>query len=133
MNRRQPYTNTERNPEQRKSGFRKLIPFIIIGGMVLFIASKEIPGFRSAIEYYTNPERWQAGESCRNKAISLASSTDFVRLVDWGEIHETSNGYFIENIVVGEMAEQGGEQRFNVDCYADSKGKLVRADRNEKI
>ena len=95
----------------------------------MFIASKEIPGFRSAIEYYTDQERWQAGESCRNKAIGLASSADFVRLIDWGEVHETTKGYFIENIVVGEMAEQGGEQKFSVDCYTDSKGKLVRADR----
>jgi hypothetical protein len=129
----EPYTNTDRRQDKQQSGFKKVLPFVIMGGIALFIASNEIPGFRHAIDYYVAHDRWQAGESCVSKALQLGSSPGFVRIIEQGDVHRTEKGFFIENIIVGEMAEQGGEQRFAVDCYADSSGNVVRADRRQSL
>ena len=119
-------------PKQRRSSFSKLLPFFIVAGFILIIISQEIPGFRHAIEYYTAHESWQASETCNKKALQLGVSPDFMRIIEYGDVHKTEKGFFIENIIVGEMAEQGGEQRFIADCYTDPAGNLVRADRRKK-
>ena len=120
-----------REPGQHRSRFKKLLPFVIAAGIFLFIVTQEIPGFRHAIEYYTSHARWQASETCNNKALQLGVSPDYMRIIEYGDVHETEKGFFIENITVGEMAEQGGEKRFIVDCYTDPAGNLVRADRRK--
>lgn len=119
----------DRRPDQHRSRHKKFLPFIIFGGFALFIAVNEIPGFRHAIQYYVAHERWQAGESCESKALQMGSSTDYMRIIEHGDVHKTEKGFLIKNIIVGEMAEQGGEQQFVVDCYTDTSGNLVRADR----
>ena len=118
-------------PKQRRSRFNKLLPLVFAAGILLFIASQEIHGFRHAIDYYIAHESWQSSETCNNKALQLGVSPDFMRIIDYGEVHKTENGFFIEKILVGEMAEQGGEQQFIVDCYTDPAGNLVRADRRK--
>ena len=122
----------DRESERRRSRFNKLLPLFIVAGFILFIASQEIPGFRHAIEKFISHERWQAAETCNNKALQLGQSPDFMRIIETGEVHKTEKGFFIEKIIVGEMAEQGGEQRFSVDCYTDAIGSLVRADRRKQ-
>lgn len=102
---------------------------MIAAGAILLIASQEIPGFRHAVEYYIAHESWQASETCNSKALQLGVSPDFMRIIEYGDVNVTEKGFFIEKILVGEMAEQGGEQRFIVDCYTDPAGNLVRADR----
>ena len=116
-------------PKQARSRSNKLLPVIIVAGVILLIASQEIPGFRHAIDYYIAHESWQASETCNSKALQLGVSPDFMRIIEYGDVNKTENGFFIEKILVGEMAEQGGEQRFIVDCYTDPAGNLVRADR----
>jgi hypothetical protein len=115
--------------KQARSRSNKLLPVIIVAGVILLIASQEIPGFRHAIDYYIAHESWQASETCNSKALQLGVSPDFMRIIEYGDVNKTENGFFIEKILVGEMAEQGGEQRFIVDCYTDPAGNLVRADR----
>jgi hypothetical protein len=129
----EPHMSADRGQGKPQSGFKKVLPFVIMGGIALFVVSNEIPGFRHAIEYYVAHDRWQAGESCASKALQLGSSPGFVRIIEQGDVHRTEKGFFIENIIVGEMAEQGGEQRFAVDCYADSGGNIVRADRRQVL
>jgi hypothetical protein len=128
-----PHISAERRQARQRSGFKKVLPFVIIGGITLFIASNEIPGFRHAIDYYVSHDRWQASESCMRKALQLGSSPDFVRIIKQGDVYRTEKGFFIENIIVGEMAEQGGERQFTVDCYTDSDGNIVRADRRQPL
>ncbi|MEN8711584.1 MAG: hypothetical protein ABF326_05250 [Arenicellales bacterium] len=116
-------------PKPARSRSNKLLPGIVFAGVILLIASQEIPGFRHAIDYYIAHESWQASETCNSKALQLGVTPDFMRIIEYGDVHKTENGFFIEKILVGEMAEQGGEQRFIVDCYTDPAGNLVRADR----
>jgi len=125
-------TTSRQDPAKSRSRNRKLLPFVIIAGFVLFIISQEIPGFRHAIDYYIAHDSWQARETCNSKTLQLGASPDFMRIIENGDVHKTENGFFIEKIIVGEMAEQGGEQRFIVDCYTDPAGNLIRADRRKK-
>jgi hypothetical protein len=115
-------------PKPARSRSNKLLPGVC-AGVILLSASQEIPGFRHAIDYYIAHESWQASETCNSKALQLGVTPDFMRIIEYGDVHKTENGFFIEKILVGEMAEQGGEQRFIVDCYTDPAGNLVRADR----
>ena len=107
------------------------MPFIVIAVFFLVILSQEVPGFRHTIDKYIAHDSWQASESCNRKALQMGAAPDFARLIEYGDVHKTENGFFIEKIIVGEMAEQGGEQRFVVDCYTDAAGNLVRADRRK--
>ena len=119
----------DRRPDQNRSRHKNLLPLIIFDFFALFIAVNEIPGFRNAVEYYVAHDRWKAAESCESKALQMGSTPDYMRLIEHGDVHKTEKGFLIKNIIVGEMAEQGGEQRFVVDCYTDAAGNLVRADR----
>lgn len=105
---------------------------MIFAAIVLFIASREIPAVRDAVQRLTAPERWQAGDACRRAALRLAHNPDFARVVEPGVVHATQNGFFVDQIVVGEMASTGGEARFTVTCYADPGGQVVRADRTDR-
>jgi len=122
---------TPHEPRQGRPAFKKLLPFLILAVFVLIILSQEFPGFRHAIDYYIANDSWQASETCNARALQLGASPDFMRIIEYGDVHKTENGFFIEKIQVGEMAEQGGEQRFIVDCYTDAAGNLVRADRRK--
>lgn len=115
--------------QDRPRRLNRLLPFIVIAVFFLIILSQEIPGFRHAIDYYIAHENWQATENCNSRAMQMGTIPDYMRVIDYGTVHKTANGFFVEKIVVGEMAEQGGEQRFVVDCYTDAAGNLVRADR----
>ena len=116
-------------PAKGRPGRKNLLPFIIFAVFILIILSQEFPGFRHAIEQYIAPDRWQASETCTGKAMQMGKSPGFNRIIEHGDVHKTEKGYFVEKIVIGEMAEQGGEQQFIVDCYTDSAGNLIRADR----
>ena len=129
MRENQQNINTDRKPNQHRSRYKNFLPFIIFGAFALFIALNEIPDFRHAMEYYVAPQRWQAGEACESRALQMGSSPDYMRIIEHGDVHKTEKGFLIKNIIVGEMAEQGGEQQFVVDCYTDTSGNLVRADR----
>ncbi len=129
MRENQQNISTDRKPSQHRSRYKNFLPFILFGAFALFIALNESPDFRHAMEYYVAPERWQAGETCESKALQLGSSPDYMRIIEHGDVHKTEKGFLIKNIIVGEMAQQGGEQQFVVDCYTDPSGNLVRADR----
>ena len=102
---------------------------MFVAGFFLFILSEEFPVIRHSLDYYLAHDSWLARETCNSQSMTLGTTPDFMRIIDYGELHKTNNGYFIEKIVVGEMAKQGGELQFFVDCYTDQKGNLVRADR----
>ncbi|HFD79509.1 MAG TPA: hypothetical protein ENK05_03805 [Gammaproteobacteria bacterium] len=122
-----PEAATAARRERRKRN--RFIPFLILAAFALFIASQEVPMVRDTIQRIVAPDRWAAARTCRREALAKAGNPDFARIVDPGELHPTRNGFFVEGIRVGEMAEQGGEAQFVVDCYTDAAGALVRATR----
>ena len=124
-------TRSPHEPRRGRPSFKKVVPFVVIAIFVSIILSQEIPGFRHAIDQYIAHDSWQASETCSSRALQLGTSPDFMRIIEYGDVHNTEKGFFVEKIIVGEMAEQGGEQRFIVDCYTDTAGNLVRADRRK--
>lgn len=125
---------TPSDPGQR-SGRKatRLLPLLIIGGILVAIAAQEIPAVGTWLQRWLQPEHWQASQTCQTAALALAGRREFARVIAPGKVHATQEGFYIEALVIGEMAENGGESRFSVACYTDSAGRLVRADRIEAL
>lgn len=77
------------------------------------------------LERVTAPGKWAAGESCRSAALKLVPQPDYARIVAPGRVHETERGFYVENIVVGQMGASGTEERLSVNCYTDTQGNVV--------
>lgn len=121
---------TTSDPRQRSGrGARRVLPFLLIAAVLLAIAAQEIPAVGALFQRWFQPDVWQATQTCRSAALALATRPDFARVVDAGRVHATQGGFYVEAMVIGEMAETGGEQRLTVACYTDTAGRLVRADR----
>jgi hypothetical protein len=116
--------------ERRRRWLRHLLPILLVLGMLALIASRELPWLADWIARITAPQRWQAGESCRTAALKLATQPDYARIVAPGTVHATQRGFYVENIVVGQMGANGSEQRLSVNCYADSNGNMVSVGAN---
>lgn len=127
MREQDPRLRPESHLKNERNPLRRYLPFLIFGVIGLLIASQEIPVVHDAVQSVISPDKYQAGKMCRDNALQLSNNLNYARIVDAGQIHATQSGFFVENIVVGEMSEQGGELRFSVDCYADSRGNVVRA------
>ena len=123
------------NPEYRRTnsraGRRAMLPILMFGIIALVIASKEIPMVHDFVQSVIAPQQHQAAQTCRQEAMQLSRKPAYARVVRQGQVHSTQEGFYVEGLVIGEMGEQGGEVRFAVDCYTDSEGRLVRADRVE--
>lgn len=120
-----------RRPRAGKPG--RYLPLLIFGVIFVAIAAREIPAVGGWLQRWFQPEAWQAGQSCRDAALALATRPEHARVIEPGQAHPTQGGYFVEAIIVGEMAEAGGETRFAVACYTDKDGRLVRADRVQGV
>ncbi len=126
--RRTPGTSVER-PRRR---FKALFPIFIMAMFVLALAAQEVPAVRDMFQRWVDPAAWQAGQVCRQAALGLAAQPEYARIVAPGDVHATQNGFFVDKLSVGEMGQQGGEERFVVSCYIDQLGQVVRADRIER-
>lgn len=123
---------TTSDPAQR-SGRKstRLLPFLIIGAIMLMIAVQEIPAVGAWLQRWLQPDAWQASQTCQAAALALANRPEFARVIEPGKVHATQGGFYVEATSIGEMAASGGETRFTVACYTGSDGRLVRADRIE--
>jgi hypothetical protein len=92
---------------------------------MLFIAAREVPQVADTFDRLVRPERWAAAQACRERAVELARQPDYARIIERGEVHPTTRGFYIDGIVVGQMGA-ANEERFAVECYADARGKVVR-------
>lgn len=119
-------------PYRRRRGSRlsgKLIPvlfLVVVGG---FIANNEIPAFAQWWERLVAPQDWQAKQQCQQAALSDAANPAFARIIKPGKVHKTSEGLYVDKLVLGEMAEGGAEQAVEYSCYLDRTGKLAQLNR----
>lgn len=114
---------------RRKSVARNWVPVLMIVGIVAFVASREVPVVRDAVERLLAPEKWRAETACAQAALRLSTKPAFARIVQPGRVHATQDGFYVEAIRVGEMGARGGESLFGVACYTNATGQVVRADR----
>jgi hypothetical protein len=112
----------------RKRGgtWRRLLPLVLIAAVLLLIAAREMPWVKEGFDRLVHPQRWAAGQACRDRVVELARQPDYARIIERGQVHPTRRGYYVDGIVVGQMGEGGTEERFPAECYTDAEGKVVR-------
>jgi hypothetical protein len=117
-----------------RSGNRKsrriIIPFLFLAVFALIVLYNAVPSLRLKIEALLFPEAFRATEACRQTALASASTPGFARLLAYGEAHEVSEGYYVDRVVIGEMGPNGAEQRFEVSCYINSAGRIIKSHRH---
>lgn len=133
MREHDPNNRMQRSPQRRRSRNRggKLIPLVVFLLFGLFIATQEIPRVHDWVEGFINPQQAEIRRNCIGEALAASSEPDYARVVETGEVESTANGYLVRKIVIGEMAEDGGETEYRFNCYFDAAGTLIRSHREE--
>ena len=75
------------------------------------------------------PEIWEARHVCEQAALDKSAHPQFARIVETGEVNRTQNGYYVNDLIVGEMAEKGDETKRYFSCYIDMDGQLIKSHR----
>jgi len=110
---------------RRRRALRPVMALVVVLVVGVAIAYREVPWVQRQAQGLLNPAQARAMEACEVAALKLAGTPDFARIVKPGRVHATQRGFYVERIVLGQMAQQGGEQRSFVDCYADLDGNVV--------
>lgn len=123
-----------RDAPQRRGGRKrggKLIPLLILALFALFIATQEVPQVRDWVEGILSPDKAAMRKACHEAAFAVSRQSDFARLIESGEIESTQEGYLVREVVMGEMGQSGNEIHYEVSCYLDRDGQLVRTYRQD--
>lgn len=96
-----------REAREGRKRLNKLVPRLILVVFVFLILQQQFPQLHGPTEKMLAPEKSGARETCQKSALAAANNLDFARLLDPGTVHETQNGFYVENIVIGEMGESG--------------------------
>ena len=124
--------NKQHEPSSRRTGTgkrkNKIVMILIISIFVALIAIREIPLVSDMINQIISPELAKANKTCHHQAMQLSQQPNFARIVQYGQVTETQQGFLVNQILVGEMGDDGHEINYKVTCYTDSKGELVRAE-----
>lgn len=114
-----------------RRGVRQLLPVLIFAAIVLMIARQEVPAVSDWWDRTFSPEEWSARQVCRKGALARAPNQAFARVIDGGEVHRTSDGLYIDGLILGEMGEAGSEVRVECACYLNAAGDLVKLTRTQ--
>ncbi|MGV6816259.1 MAG: hypothetical protein ACWA44_03195 [Thiotrichales bacterium] len=118
---------------RRSSGRRRLInrliPIAMIGFIAIIILREEVPAFNDFLQSNSDPKGFAAIKACREAALENTTAERYKRLIRYGKSHPTADGYFVDNIVLGELDANGGESRIAVTCHIDSAGVVVDLNR----
>lgn len=105
---------------------KQILPVAIFAIFAFLIARDQIPALDDWFEQIINPEKSQARKACEAAALSAAESAGHARIITRGQIHKTQAGYLIEKTVVGRMADDGTEVKFQFSCYTNHAGGIVK-------
>ena len=115
---------------RRRRGSR-LIPLLIFAGFGLFVLKEQVPAVNDAFQSLLRPAAFRAIEACREAALAGSPNPDFARLLRRGRASETRGGFFVDDVVVGELERGKGEVRREVECHVDRDGKGVEVTRRD--
>ena len=118
-----------RQREQRRSPFRKIIPFLFIAIIGMLIAREEIPAVHDWWQKTFSPDSWMAQNTCRQAVIDASGNGKYLRVLKPGDVHSTIDGPYVENLLVVELGTTGGEEKVEYTCYLDKQGKLFKLNR----
>jgi hypothetical protein len=119
----------DRQREQRRNPFRKLIPFLFIAVIGLLIAREEIPAVHDWWQKTFSPDSWRAQNACRQAVIDDSGNGKYLRVLKPGEVHNTIDGPYVENLLVVELGANGVEEKVKYTCYLDKQGMLFKLNR----
>jgi len=119
----------DRQREQRRNPFRKLIPFLFIAVIGLLIAREEIPAVHDWWQKTFSPDSWRAQNVCRQAVIDESGNGKYLRVLKPGEVHNTIDGPYVENLLVVELGANGVEEKVKYTCYLDKQGMLFKLNR----
>lgn len=94
--------------------------------IVLLIAKEEFPLVADWIDRTIDADSWNATDQCRKQALQASSKPEFARVVEPGITDTTQSGYFVHDILIGEMGQSGEEQNFQFSCYVSDQGVVVK-------
>ena len=123
-----PYARPRRR-SSRSRVLNRLIPFLMVLVFGTLILKDQVPAIGDKIDSMINPQGFAAVQTCRKAALSQSTTPDFARLIKSGKANATKKGFFVNQLVIGEMNEQGGEQRINIGCHIDQNGELIKLNR----
>jgi hypothetical protein len=103
----------------------KLVPLLIFAVFAVFVLKDQFPTIDDKIQSLLHPQAFKAIQACRQAALTGSNNPDFTRLLEFGRANKTQNGFFIDQLVIGELESGKGEIRKAVQCYVDSAGVIV--------
>ncbi len=116
---------------RRRSRGGRLVPLLIFAGFGLFILKEQVPAVNDAYLGLVKPGALRALKACREAALTGSATPDFVRILEYGRAHPTLNGYFVDQLVIGELEKGRGEVRRAIECHVDVSGNVVDVSRHE--
>ena len=119
------------SPKTRNRSLKRAVPLFVLGFIVLLIARQEIPAVNDAWERTITPDKWLAKKTCQNAALESIKRKAFARILRSGKVNKTTDGLYIENVVIGEMSVSGIEVSVEYSCYLTSAGDLIKLNRIE--
>ncbi|MEA3413345.1 MAG: hypothetical protein U9R74_17690 [Pseudomonadota bacterium] len=111
-------------PVSRTGKGRSPAPLLIIGAFVLAAVYLASPRVQIAVESFLRPEAARARQGCLDAAQSQPNTPGFTRFLRYGKAHATPQGFYVDDVVIGEMSE-GFETELEFTCYIDRKGTIV--------
>jgi len=115
----------EQHERKHKRRLQRLIPLLVFGAVAVLIAKQEIPAVDSWINRMLDADAWNAGEACRQAALSQLEQPDFARLLKVGKIEQTSGGYYIGDISYAVLHSSGEELHYRYSCNVTAAGEVV--------
>jgi len=119
-----------RRREQRHSRFRKIIPLLFFAVIGFLIAREEVPAVHDWWQQTFSPDSWTAQNTCRQAVIDDSGNGKYQRMLKPGQVYETMDGPYVENLVVVELGANGVEEKIEYNCYLDKQGKLFKLSRS---
>ncbi len=120
-------------PQSPRRDLGRVVPFLFIVVIAGFILNDQVPAVNHWIQRIIAPKRYAAAEACRRAALQAATQPDYARIRNQGSVHETRNGFYVQDVEVGEMGAEGAETVYRFSCYADESGKLVKTHKGDVV
>jgi hypothetical protein len=115
----------------RKSPARLIVPLFILV-IATLIAREEVPAFRDWTDRMVAPQAWKATEACRKAAVAATTQPDYAWIIEPGIARKTQAGYFVDDVIVGELDKDGINHQYVFSCNVSATGEVVNLSRPDR-
>lgn len=121
-----PVYTSARSRRKPRNPMRRVVPFLIMGGILLMIARHEVPAVDEWWERTFFAETWKVKDTCRQAVLEAARQRQYVRVLKAGKVHRTRDGPYVDGLKIVVLGNAGGEEVLQYTCYLDNDGQLFR-------